>query len=50
MNTVEIGNEETLVCNFIDGGRVAGSTGRSQDVFNPTVGRKSRRVTLSSAA
>ena len=48
MNTVEIGT--STVNNFIDGDVVAGSTGRTQDIFNPATGRKARSVCLSSAA
>ncbi|MBS0281952.1 MAG: aldehyde dehydrogenase family protein, partial [Proteobacteria bacterium] len=48
MNTVEIGT--STVNNFIDGHVVAGSTGRTQDIFNPATGRKARSVCLSSAA
>ena len=50
MNTIEIRNEETVVGNFIDGRVVPGTGGRSQDIFNPTTGRRQRSVTLSSSA
>src|ERR1700761_4759273 len=50
MNTVEIGTEASLVSNFIDGRVTASSSGRVQDIFNPSTGRKARNVCLSSAA
>lgn len=50
MNNIEFRNALSLVGNFIDGHVLASTSGRSQDIFNPATGQKSRSVALSSAA
>ena len=50
MNVTDISNGQRVVSNFIDGHVMPSTSGRSQDVFNPATGRKSRSVALSSAA
>ncbi len=50
MDKIDNSNELSSVGNFIDGQVVASVSGRSQDIYNPATGRKSRSVALSSAA
>ena len=50
MDKIDNSNELSSVSNFIDGQVVASVSGRSQDIYNPATGRKSRSVALSSAA
>src|SRR4051794_40912032 len=40
----------TTLHHYMDGKRVAGTSGRFGDVFNPTTGEKAARVPLASAA
>ena len=50
MDKIDNSNELSSVSNFIDGQVVASVSGRSQDIYNPATGRRSRSVALSSAA
>jgi malonate-semialdehyde dehydrogenase (acetylating)/methylmalonate-semialdehyde dehydrogenase len=50
MNTTDLSNQQHAVHNFVAGGVLASTSGRSSDIFNPATGQVSGKVGLSSEA